>query len=410
MENIGTIKKEKEVVIMNFIWISPQFPASYWNFCDRMKTKGVRVLGIGDTPYLELSQELKQSLSEYYYVRSLENYDDVYRAFAYFTFHYGRIDYVESNNEYWLEQDARLRTDYNVCGLKTNMMHGMKSKSAMKEFFNQANVGYARFQIVSTIDEARKFVKEVGYPLIVKPDIGVGAAATYKIKDEIQLLEFYEHLPNIPYIMEEYVEGVIISYDGIANSNREVLYDTSHVFPTPIMDIVNEHDHLYYYTNRMIDKDIREAGKRVVKAFPTNQRFFHIEFFRLTKSKTGLGKKGDIVALEINMRPPGGYTPDMMNFAGSIDIYKIYADVMINDTSDADIEHRPYYCVYASRRDQKHYVHSLEEVCETYQERIVMRERMPDVLSGAMGNEMFTACFKTKDEVDQFVSFVHETI
>ena len=31
-----------------------------------------------------------------------------------FRIYYGRIDWIESNNEYWLEQDARLRTDFNV--------------------------------------------------------------------------------------------------------------------------------------------------------------------------------------------------------------------------------------------------------------------------------------------------------
>ena len=51
---------------MNFVFISPQFPQSYWNFCDRLKARGVNVLGIGDTPYDELSKELRHSLTEYY--------------------------------------------------------------------------------------------------------------------------------------------------------------------------------------------------------------------------------------------------------------------------------------------------------------------------------------------------------
>ena len=48
---------------MNFVFISPQFPQSYWNFCDRLKARGVNVLGIGDTPYDELSKELRHSLT-----------------------------------------------------------------------------------------------------------------------------------------------------------------------------------------------------------------------------------------------------------------------------------------------------------------------------------------------------------
>ncbi len=98
----------------NFIFISPNFPTNYWQFCRELKNDGMNVLGIGDQPYDELRPELKDSLNEYYKVGSLENYDEVYRAVAFFAFKYGRIDWLESNNEYWLERDAALRTDFNI--------------------------------------------------------------------------------------------------------------------------------------------------------------------------------------------------------------------------------------------------------------------------------------------------------
>ena len=33
---------------MNFIFISPKLPHTYWQFCDRLKRNGINVLGIGD--------------------------------------------------------------------------------------------------------------------------------------------------------------------------------------------------------------------------------------------------------------------------------------------------------------------------------------------------------------------------
>lgn len=50
---------------MNFIFISPNFPKTYWNFCRCLKQNGVRVLGIGDAPYELLEENLKQNLQEY---------------------------------------------------------------------------------------------------------------------------------------------------------------------------------------------------------------------------------------------------------------------------------------------------------------------------------------------------------
>ena len=52
----------------NFIFISPNFPTNYWMFCRELKQNGLRVLGIGDQPYDELTLDLKSSLDEYYKV------------------------------------------------------------------------------------------------------------------------------------------------------------------------------------------------------------------------------------------------------------------------------------------------------------------------------------------------------
>lgn len=80
---------------MNFIFISPHFPKHYWNFCDRLKKNGVNVLGIGD-PYDALSDELKNALTEYYYLPHLDDYEQMVRAVGFFTFKYGKIDWIES--------------------------------------------------------------------------------------------------------------------------------------------------------------------------------------------------------------------------------------------------------------------------------------------------------------------------
>jgi hypothetical protein len=45
--------------------ISPNFPTTYWRFAEALKKNGLNVLGVGDTPYHELSPELKNNLTEY---------------------------------------------------------------------------------------------------------------------------------------------------------------------------------------------------------------------------------------------------------------------------------------------------------------------------------------------------------
>ena len=66
---------------MNLVFISPNFPTYYWNFCKSLRERGVTVLGVGDAPYDDLINETKESLVEYYRVNNLQNYDEVYRDF-----------------------------------------------------------------------------------------------------------------------------------------------------------------------------------------------------------------------------------------------------------------------------------------------------------------------------------------
>lgn len=408
---------------MNFIFISPQFPHTYWEFCNRLKQNGITVLGIADAPYDSLSPELKDSLTEYYRVDNMEDYGQMFRAVAFFSYKYGKIDWIESNNEYWLEQDARLRTDFNVTtGIQTSAIRSIKEKSEMKQLYIKGNIPTAR-QILCAegYDAAETFAEEVGYPIIAKPDIGVGAGGTHKIHDEYELHEFYNTENEIDhYVIEEFVTGDICSYDAIINSQGVPLFESMTVWPPSIMDIVNKQLDLSYYVAKEIPESLKEIGRKTVKAFDVKSRFVHLEFFRLDKDKGNLGSKGDFVALEVNMRPAGGYTPDMINYAHSTDVYKIWADMVAYDKSklgsaSSHNAHNAlsiawqdeYYCVFASRRDIYDYVHSHEEVKERYRKSLVMEERMPEILSGAMGNQMYTVRLKTEEEKNEFIEFVH---
>ena len=384
----------------NFIFISPNFPANYWKFCHELKNNGFTVLGIGDCPYDNLSFELKNSLNEYYKVNSLENYEEVFRAIALFTFKYGKIDYLESNNEYWLERDALLRTEFNITtGFHTEDMKKVKYKSEMKKYYKKAGIKVARHYLVKSLAGCKKFIAEVGYPVIVKPDNGVGAEATYKLKNEEELKAFLSRKPK-GYIMEEYLNAVVNSYDAIVDGEGNPIFETGLVEMGDLMDIVNSGDNsCYYYLNNPLD-DVRAAGRKTLKAFNVKNRFVHFEFFRLLKDQH-IGRKGEVVALEVNMRPAGGCSPDMMNYANSTDVYKIWADMMAYGKTEVAPQEK-FYCAYAGRRNGKPFLYSEQDIIDKYKDNIKQIWHVPDALSGCMGNLSFLANFKTKDEMNAF--------
>ena len=395
---------------MNFVFISPQFPETYWNWCDRLRRNGVNVLGIGDTPYDNIPWQLKNVLTEYYWLPSLEDYDQVYRAVAFFSWKYGKIDWLESNNEYWLGQDARLRDDVNITtGAGAEQVAVWQSKAGMKPLYAAGNVPTARQVRVASADDAeaaRAFAVQAGYPLFAKPEVGVGSGGAFKIADEAALEDFLAAEKDGSYVLEEFVTGDICSYDAIVDSNGDPLFENQEEFPPSMEEVVRLQLDVSYFSRPAVDPKLQALGRAAVKSFGLKSRFVHMEFFRLKEAKEGLGDVGDYVGLEVNVRPPGGFTPDILNFAHSTDVYQIWADMVCFDERRLPESEDQGFCVYASRRDIYAYAHSDAEVRERYGGAIRMSGRMAYALSDDLGNYFYMARFGTEAELEEFVSFV----
>lgn len=391
---------------MNYVFISPAYPITCTHFCDRLNKLGVTVLGIGDVRYDELNEDLKNALSEYYYVDSLEEYDQVYRAVAFFIHKYGRIDWLESMNEYWLQADAKLRTDFNIAvGTRVDNIENLVKKSEMKKIFIEAGIPTARQHIVSDYESGKEFVAEVGYPVIVKPDIGVGANGAFKIENETDLADFYKDLPEVPYVMEEFLCGDICTYDAVIDSRCEPLFESMCTYP-PVIDSVQNDENIHFYTRPDMPEVLRKLGRKTVKAFGADRRFVHFEFINITKDYDGIGKAGDFAVMEVNMRPAGGHDPDMMNYAQSMDVFRIYAEMVIGDKRIMPESGEKYFCAYAARKDGHDFKHSHEEIAEKYGNNIVMQEEMPPIDWPSMGRYVYMARFTDMEEMDEYFNFV----
>src|SRR5215217_7814357 len=241
---------------MNFVFLSPHFPPNYYQFAVALKNQGVTVLGLADEPYDSLRPALKSSLTEYFRVNNMNHYDDLLRALGYFTHRYGKLDRLDSHNEYWLETEARLRTDFNIPGIRTDTIDRIKRKSLMRETFLKAGIKIARGRIVNDLKDAQELIEQTGYPLVAKPDIGVGAAATYKIHNENELKRFFETKPPVDYLLEEFVGGQIITFDGLTDRDGRPVFTNSLIYGSGIMETVLNDDLVYYYTAREIPADI----------------------------------------------------------------------------------------------------------------------------------------------------------
>jgi biotin carboxylase len=386
---------------MNVIHFSPNFPDNYYPFSVGLKQAGANALGIGDAPYESLRPELRIALTEYYRVDSMEDYDQVLRAVGYFTHRYGKVDRIDSFNEHWLDLEARIRMDFNMAGLRTETIDIVKRKSKMKERFLQAGIAVARGIVVPDLAAAQSFIREVGYPVVAKPDRGVGALNTYKIRTDAELTAFFRAKPAGEYIMEEFIDGDIMSFDGLTDRDGRIVFCTGHAYMSGIMETVNEDEHIYYYSFRELPADLETAGRAAVRAFDVRERFFHVEFFRTRK-------EGKIVALEVNMRPPGGYTTDMFNYANDIDIYREWANVVVRNEFQATYN-RKYHCCYIGRKSNKRYVRAHEDVVKELGLMLVFHTPVSGVFRSAIGDYGYLVRSANMDDIRRAIETVHGT-
>jgi hypothetical protein len=384
---------------MNVVFISPNFPPTYYNFCTSLHQAGVTVLGIGDASYNELRPELREALTDYYQVPTMTHYEILLRACGFFTHKYGKIDRIESHTEFWLGVDAQLREDFNVFGQKPGDLEINRHKMGMKQRFIEAGIPCAQGILATSSEEVRNFVGRYGYPIIFKPDQGVGAAGTFKVSSDEQLEAVFENMPE-GYMVEKALSGDLLSFDGLTNRDGEIVFWTVHRFSAGIMETVSERRHLHYYSLRDIPARLEELGRKSVSAFDVRERFFHIEFFRKDAS--------DYYALEINVRPPGGYSVDMMNYACDIDLFRWWADLIACNRWDFSFE-RKYHVAHASRRTGIKYRLGHEKVLVELGPLTVAHMEIPHALSEAMGNYVYLLRSRDLEEVLRAIATVEET-
>jgi hypothetical protein len=146
-----------------------------------------------------------------------------------------------------------------------------------------------------------------------------------------------------------------------------------------VFDIRNEQRNVYFYSRREIPEALQSLGERVVRAFAVPGRFFHLEFFERPD--------GSFLPLEMNLRPPGGFCVDLMNFACDIDLYDLWARVMAGEAVAPLSVERAYHAAHVGRRGHGYAVPA-DEVSRVAGSALLARPWVPAGLS-LMGNPIF---------------------
>ncbi len=383
---------------MEFLYLSPEFPPNYANFILKLDEMDVNVWGIGEADFYFMPEKLRSALK--WYVRAnlssvaqvenaLENLLSVKASLGTSP----NFDLVESHNEQWLQLEGLINHKLGIDGIQPKNLRRLKKKSVMKKLFKESGLPVARGERITDFNDGLRLANDLGYPLILKPDEGVGAGGIHKVIDEAQLRHLLSEI-NVDYMMEEFIDAKIVTYDGLVDHNGRILFENSLIYGEGVLEYVLGKD-TFFYVSRHIPDKLSRIGRQLTKLFDIRRKFFHFEFFIVG---------GDYMPIEINCRPPGGAILDMMNYSVDDDLYAAYARMIVQCEATVATE-KKYYCCYLGRRD-KDYVHSHFDILATFGHCLVEYAENPFIFQQAMGKYRYILRSASESEILHMANFV----
>ncbi|NUZ05795.1 ATP-grasp domain-containing protein [Piscinibacter koreensis] len=380
---------------MRILYLSPGFPPGSHLFCAAARARGASVVGVGDMPESDMPPGARDALDRYVFEPRMGEYDVLLGIVRTLVAEHGPIDFVESNGEHWLEVEGRLRDDLGIAGLGASDVRRLRSKLAMAEAFQRAGVPHPPGIRCGSPDAVRAFAAEHGFPLVFKPDSGSGASHTFRVSSAAEL-DAALRQPLDGHVVQPFVEGVITTFDGLVDQAGRVVFCTSHTYDRGIMEVRTGTLDGYYYSRRDIPAALERLGRQALAAFELRRRFFHLEFFERPD--------GSYVALEMNVRPPGGFTTDMMSIACGFDVYDLWAAVLLGQPLDGFAYERRFHTAHAGRRHDRAYEVAAEALPGLLGETLALVRPIPAAFAVTMGDTMYLLRHR---ELERLLAAIH---
>ena len=345
---------------MHVLFLEPSFPKNQREFVRGLKMAGAYVTGIGETPADSLSPDVKRWLDGYEQVRSVVDekalLECVQRVQA-----RGWVDRFEATVEAHVMAAAHVREVTDIPGTTARTAWLCRDKPAMKDELRRVGVPCAQSTGAKSAAEVASFAERVGYPLILKPTAGAGAAGATRVDNREELDAAIGKLgvdKGATIAVEEFIAGHEGFYDTLTCAGKVVFDFASHYYPN-VLDAMRTRwiSPQIVVTNRLDSAkgygEVKEMGRKVIEALGIWTSATHMEWF--------FGDKG-LKFSEIGCRPPGVGLWDMYAAANEIDIFHEWGKLIVNGHTEGKLSRRYAAGMIALRPDRDGRLTSVEGV------------------------------------------------
>jgi hypothetical protein len=402
---------------MHVLFIAPNFPANQREFVRALHGLGVKVTGIGDTKPQYIDSQLQSWMHGYEQVSSMGDEQAVYEAVRRIQ-RREWVDRLECTVEAFMLPVAKVRQSCQIPGLTADQVNLCRDKLVMKNYLRERGIACARNAAVDTGDDARQFVEEVGYPVILKPRDGAGAAGTYKVEHRQQLEDVIRTLgldkARRFITIEEFYAGHEGFYDTLTVNGRVVFEAVSHYYPNVLEAMRTREVNPYVITTNRLEasgyQELREFGHKVIGAMSLSSTPTHMEWF--------FGNRG-LWFSEIGARPPGVRFWDLYCWCNDFDLYTEWARGICFGRYEGRPSRRYSGGLISIRPDRDGHVRSIEGLDEV--QRTVGHclgnihmpqpgQKTADVGAGYMGHGWMHVRHPDYDELRKILDYISRTV
>ena len=402
---------------MHVVLIEPCFPNNQREFARALHEVGATVTGIGERPKEALDDELRRWLTHYEQVPSVVDEGAVSEKVRWLQSKLP-IDRLEATIEAHILPAAHVREACAIEGTSTKTAFLCRDKPAMKEVLREGGIACAQSMGSSSRSEIRDFAATVGYPVIIKPPSGAGAAGTARADDDAELDAALDDMGmdrGASVAAEEFIEGHEGFYDTIT-INGEVAHDfISHYYPNVLEAMRERFISPQFIATNQVDtaadyEQVREMGKKVISLLGIETSATHMEWF--------FGPKG-LNFSEIGCRPPGVGAWDLYGAGNEIDLYREWA-VAITSKSTSQKASRAYAAgIIALRPERDGRIIGYEGIASIENElgQWILDYHLPrageptqPVEGGYMANAWIRMRHPNYDELREMLNHVGETV
>ncbi|MFN9309297.1 acetyl-CoA carboxylase biotin carboxylase subunit family protein, partial [Gemmatimonas sp.] len=314
------------------IFVCPFFsPAASQMIEAALRLTHIRLAVVAQQPLAELAPALSSRLVAHWQVADVTNADQLAGAVNAIAGAHGAVARCFAAYEQCQLPLAQVRERLGIPGLPAAAAHNFRDKARMKDVLRAAGVPVARHQLVHEAADARRFVHEVGFPIVVKPPAGAGAKATERVRTVAELeqvLQRYAPSAHDPMLAEEFLRGTEHSLETVSINGHAVWHSLTRYAPTPLEVLETPWIQWTVLLPREVDDpayaDIRAVGDRALRALGMTTGVSHCEWFRRPD--------GSVAVSEIAARPPGANMTTMISRANDMDFVGAWVRLMVDGT------------------------------------------------------------------------------